>query len=160
LTQPNPLLTTIPQFNNIAIINQKVVQIKEVEVDIPLLHDLATGEMDNITFFSSNRQLIHIVIHQWSLRSSMDYGQWEDTLFKVLAGDTQVSDINKAAHQSWNLSLTRIRFSKWKKCDSDTAEKFIYSQKEKAFERINGHKDSELDTYQDIVHHQRYSTFS
>ena len=60
LKQKYKLEFTHPELKNITVINRKVESILSIEVAIPLTQKLANGDLEKITFRTSNPEIIHL----------------------------------------------------------------------------------------------------
>jgi hypothetical protein len=159
LKQNHRLVFTRPEFNNITIINRKVVSILQVKVEIPLVNHLVNQELENIEFLSSSPELIHLCIYQHPMRLEARYGDWEEVIFKAIIEDKNLDDIDMGTFQSWNIGSISLFFSKWKNCNAIDAKSYIYLQKEKLFETGGGKQVQEFNRYRSIANEKKYLTY-
>ena len=156
LKQKYTLEFTHPEFNNLTVINRKVVSILSVEVEIPLTQKLANGDLENITFRTSSPEIIHLCIYEHSMRMDAGYGEWEELLFLAIIHDKNLDDIDKANFQSWNLGCISLAFAKWKEVNLSDSKNHIFHQMEKIFDKKHGKKLQELDRYCSIANQKKY----
>lgn len=143
-------------FHKLTVLNDKVVSIEEVQIQIPIENRTIECDSESLIFKTNNRELIHLSIYQNNLKQSMNFQEWEETLFNTIMKDKNLNDIKKITYRSWNLSFAKLLFLKWKECDERTAKNYIFNEKEKIYDVLAGKKDTELKRFKEILNLRKY----
>lgn len=73
-------------FENVTVYKNQYVKVKSVKVKIPL-----TFSEEEVSFSTSNRELIHLFINQHPIFSNSDYNQCVNKLVEVIVKDKKLT---------------------------------------------------------------------
>ena len=129
-------------FENITVYKNQYVKVKKVKVKIPL-----TFSEEEISFSTTNRELIHLFINQHPIFSNSDYNQCVNKLVEVIVKDNSLTQQQKCLFENWNAFGISLHMGDWVAPNKGEADNYKYTQREKLFEYLNGNKDTTAKNY-------------
>jgi hypothetical protein len=120
-------------FENITVYKNQYVTIKTVKVKIPI-----TFSEEEVSFSTTNRELIHLFINQHPIFSNSDYNQCINKLVEVIVEDNNLTQKQKCMYETWNSFGISLEMGDWTACSKGEADNYKYVQAEKLFEHLNG----------------------
>ena len=132
-------------FENVTVYKNQYVKVKSVKVKIPL-----TFSEEEVSFSTSNRELIHLFINQHPIFSNSDYNQCVNKLVEIIVRDIHLSDKQKCMFENWNAFGISLLIGDWVACSKGEEDNYKYTQTEKLFEYLNGKTDMTAKNYWEI----------
>jgi len=129
-------------FENITVYKNQYVKIKTVKVKIPI-----TFSEEEVSFSTTNRELIHLFINQHPIFSNSDYNQCINKLVEVIVKDKNLTQKQKCMYETWNTFGISLDIGEWTTCNKGEADNYKYVQAEKLFEHLNGRTDLTAKNY-------------
>ena len=129
-------------FENITVYNNQYGKVKKVKVKIPL-----TFSEEEVSFSTTNRELIHLFINQHPICSNSDYNQCVNKLVEVIVKDKNLTQKQKCMFETWNAYGISLEMGEWTACNKGEEDNYKYIQAEKLFEHLNGRTDLTAKNY-------------
>ena len=129
-------------FENITVYKNQYVKIKTVKVKIPI-----TFSEEEVSFSTTNRELIHLFINQHPIFSNSDYNQCVNKLVEVIVKDKNLTQKQKCMYETWNTYGISLDIGEWTTCNKGEEDNYKYVQAEKLFEHLNGRTDLTAKNY-------------
>ena len=117
-------------FENITVYKNQYVKVKKVKVKIPL-----TFSEEEVSFSTTNRELIHLFINQHPIFSNSDYNQCVNKLVEVIVKDKNLTQKQKCMYETWNAYGISLEMGEWTACSKGEADNYKYIQAEKLFDK-------------------------
>ena len=95
-------------FENITVYKNQYVKIKAVKVKIPI-----TFSEEEVSFSTTNRELIHLFINQHPIFSNSDYNQCVNKLVEVIVKDKNLTQKQKCMYETWNTFGISLDIGGW-----------------------------------------------